>query len=280
MNISKAGVAEIMENDSNISGLWNTWGFDRILGKGGQFNEAISDRTTRDARTGAGITSEGKVVLLSVEGNDLFNAGMTFPEMWDVLHEFGAVIAGNNDGGSSSACWNIAIDPGKSLIIPSDGVEARVINHVLLFEASAPPIPGVNMPTVKATALQATNIKSLSGVPSGALYTLPIGGWVYGDRSLTGSDIVNLKKIDGTVNGFYRPTGEFVSSQYELKISATNLKVETITTPPPDPDPDPTPEENTLKVTASIVNGMPTIVIVGANGVADVTVDGIPYKKP
>jgi len=34
-----------------------------------------------------------------------------------------------------------------------------------------------------------------------------------------------------------------------------------------------------MVVTASVVNGMPTIIITGANGVASVTVDGVTYIK-
>lgn len=125
---------EVRENDSLSPALWNAWGFDRILGKDGQFNTRISDRTTKDARTGAGITANGNLLILSAEGNDQGHPqfGLTFPEMWSVLSEFGAVIAGNNDGGSSSTAINLALSP-DSLIKPSDGHQANVINQVLFF---------------------------------------------------------------------------------------------------------------------------------------------------
>ena len=236
MNVSQYGQAEIRETDADISGLWNTWGFDRILGSNGMFNPKIADRTTKDARTGAGITADGKVVLLSAEGNDRFNVGLTFPEMWSVLFEFGAMIAGNNDGGSSSACWNTAIDTTKSLIVPSDGSdEARVINHVLFFASGGqvPPDGGETMATTKkGVARLATNIKPMAG--GGAIATLPPGGWVYGNMSNPPTDMIDIV-------AWYRPTGERMALVSPCKATASNL---TITndpgeggTPPPNPTP-------------------------------------------
>jgi exopolysaccharide biosynthesis protein len=283
MNVSQFGQAEIRETDADISKLWNAWGFDRILGSNGMFNPKIADRTTKDARTGAGITADGKVVLLSAEGNDRFNVGLTFPEMWAVLFEFGAMIAGNNDGGSSSACWNTAVDNTKSLIVPSDGSEARVINHVLFFASgeTIPPDPGESiMPVVKGTANKgsAVNIKTISGIPAGVIATIPVLGWCYGDDGTT--DVLKLRSADGTQKGFYRPSGEFVPLAYDCKASKTNMTVTPYVIPDPDPDPDPEPTpDNDLVVTASVVNGMPTIIITGANGVASVTVDGVTYIK-
>lgn len=70
----------------------------------------------------------------------------------------------------------------------------------------------------------------MSGVPSGTLATLPIGGWVIGDLSPTGSDIINI--LD-----WYRPTGEKMSLSVSCKVSVTNLAVTeyTETLPPVDP---------------------------------------------
>jgi GH25 family lysozyme M1 (1,4-beta-N-acetylmuramidase)/exopolysaccharide biosynthesis protein len=132
INVSKDGDLKIFETDSNISNLWNVWGFDRILGINGKFNPRIKDTYTKDARTGTGITAEGKLVLLSAEGNDYYQKGLSFPEMWAVLSEFGSVIGGNNDGGSSSQVINTAISE-NSLIAGSDGKDANVMNHVLIY---------------------------------------------------------------------------------------------------------------------------------------------------
>jgi lysozyme len=140
INIARNGRVIIHVNDQLSVDNYNAWGFDRLLGRDGVFNSAISDRVTKDARTGSGVTADGKLIILSAEGNDLYRRGLTFPEMWGVMREFGAVTAGNNDGGSSSACVNLALSP-NSLIIPSDGNQAYVINHVLIF-AGTTPAPG------------------------------------------------------------------------------------------------------------------------------------------
>jgi lysozyme len=147
INVSKDGVPSIRETDKDISNLWNVWGFDRILLKNGVFNSAISDRTVKDARTGTGITSDGKIILLSCEGNDYFQKGLSFPEMAKVLIEFGAVIGGNCDGGSSSQVINTAIS-GESLFIGSDGKDANVINHVLIYATPIGDIPDVVVPEI------------------------------------------------------------------------------------------------------------------------------------
>lgn len=132
INVNKKNILSISENSKLLPDLYNAWGFDRILGKDGIFNSQIKELTTKDARTGSGITADNKLVILSCEGNDYYNKGLTFPEMWEVLKEFGSVIAGNNDGGSSSAVINKALSD-TSLIKPSEGNEANVINHVLIF---------------------------------------------------------------------------------------------------------------------------------------------------
>ena len=131
INVNGNGVLSISENSKLLPDIYNAWGFDRILGKNGVFNSKITDKT-RDARTGYGITADNKLVALSCEGNDYYNKGLTFREMWEVFKEFGSTIAGNADGGSSSAVINKALSD-TSLISPSEGSEANVINHVLIF---------------------------------------------------------------------------------------------------------------------------------------------------
>lgn len=141
ITVNAQGKPAVSKNSKLLPGLWNAWGFDRILGENGVFNPKISDRTVKDARTGAGHTADGKLVILSAEGDDRYQRGLTFPEMWEVLKEFGCVIAGNCDGGSSSAVVNTAISK-ESLIIPSEaGKQSPVINQVMIFaEVSDGPV--------------------------------------------------------------------------------------------------------------------------------------------
>jgi hypothetical protein len=142
INVTAAGVALVHETDRITEPLYNAWGFDRLLGMNGVFNTRIGDRTTKDARTGTGVTLDGQLVLLSCSGNDREQYGLTFPEMWEVLHEFGAHVAGNNDGGSSATVVNTAIS-GDSLITQGEAGQSRVINQVLFFaDGAVPQDPG------------------------------------------------------------------------------------------------------------------------------------------
>ena len=229
INVSKDGIVTVSPTAEPMPDLYNAVGFDRILVWGGIFNEQITERTTKDARTGSGVTADDKFVLLSAEGNDYKNTGLTFPEMAAILLEFGVLNGGNNDGGSSTCIRNSAVS-GEPLFKGSDGTEASVINHIMVFpkpiDPSSPPT-GEIMATKKGVAKQATNIKAMSGVPSGAVATLPINGWVFGNLSSTGTDLVDI-------NEWFRPSGEKVPLNFPCKASVSNLTVtKTEIIPPP-----------------------------------------------
>jgi len=202
ISISKTGAVAVHEHNDSVNDPWQAWGQDRKLNAGTEFNSLITDTWTKDARTGAGVTGEGTLIVLSVQGNDIGNTGFTFPQMWDVMREFGALDAGNNDGGSSSAVVNLALSP-DSLILPSDkgGVQAKVINQVLIFavplgDPYVPPIEGVNMrysmKTINATNIRSghnTNDPNVAGFPANGL---PANTIVEGDELFTAT--VELKK--------------------------------------------------------------------------------------
>lgn len=182
INIDSQARPAVSKNSRLMPGIYNTWGYDRILGENGVFNSRISDRTTKDARTGSGIDADGKLIILSAEGNDRYQRGLSFPEMWEVLEEFGAIIAGNNDGGSSTAVINTKIS-NESLILPSDGAQAPVINQVLIF-AEPINIPPTEEPMatrfLKVTTAHKErptpsmfNITSRAGQPVGTIIEIP-----------------------------------------------------------------------------------------------------------
>lgn len=223
INVNTEGVPSVSETSKLMAGLRNAWGYDRILGKDGQFNTKISDRVTKDARTGSGVTSDGKLIILSTEGNDRFTRGLSFPEMWEVLEEFGAIIAGNNDGGSSSAVINKALS-NDSLILPSDGVQAPVINQVLIFSEpiivqNPDPDPNPEIPMtdffVKVTVEQKEraapsmyNQNSRTGQPVGTVIKVP--GKVPADPDLKDNLIKDTdSRSDAlfvrTSTGYYQP---------------------------------------------------------------------------
>ena len=76
----------------------------------------------RAPRTGAGVTADGTVLLMAVDGRSRYSAGMTLKEFAQYLKRFGAVSAVNFDGGGST---EMVLD-GKIMNSPSDGSERPV----------------------------------------------------------------------------------------------------------------------------------------------------------
>ncbi|MBQ9697366.1 MAG: phosphodiester glycosidase family protein [Acidaminococcaceae bacterium] len=76
----------------------------------------------RAPRTGIGVTADGTVLLMVVDGRSQYSAGMTLKEFAQYLKRFGAVSAVNFDGGGSS---EMVLD-GRIMNRPSDGGERPV----------------------------------------------------------------------------------------------------------------------------------------------------------
>lgn len=239
INIDLDRIAQVSETDRLLPNLWNAWGFDRILGKNGVMNPKIANHTVKDARTGSGITANGNLLILSAEGNDQGNPpfGLTFPEMWSVLSEFGAVIAGNNDGGSSSTCINTALENG-SLIYPSDGgKQSNVINQVLFFATpltNPPPDPEPPGGTMDIYELQTParprsqpTMSTNDTAPNAPAGTQFQSDTIEQDQ-ITPAGPQMVKAMSGQYTGKWFPLGMYKGSEYARKIS---------TTPPTDPTP-------------------------------------------
>jgi len=100
-----------------------------LLLENGQINVRIREEAIapdiafgRAPRTGAGVTADGTVLLMVVDGRSRQSAGMTLKEFAHYLKRFGAVSAVNFDGGGSS---EMVLD-GKIMNRPSDGSERPV----------------------------------------------------------------------------------------------------------------------------------------------------------
>jgi hypothetical protein len=100
-----------------------------LLLESGQVNVRIREEAIasdiafgRAPRTGAGVTADGAVLLMVVDGRSQHSAGMTLKEFAQYLKRFGAVTAVNFDGGGSS---EMVLD-GKVMNRPSDGSERPV----------------------------------------------------------------------------------------------------------------------------------------------------------
>nr|WP_309696465.1 phosphodiester glycosidase family protein [Armatimonas sp.] len=91
---------------------------------------AASFSTTRHPRTAVGITAEGTLLFVTVDGRQSgFSRGASLTELAVILLAQGAVEAVNLDGGGSSAC---AIR-GAVANSPSEGVERPVADSLLVF---------------------------------------------------------------------------------------------------------------------------------------------------
>ena len=100
-----------------------------LLLENGQINVRIREESIasdiafgRAPRTGAGVTADGAVLLMVVDGRSQYSAGMTLKEFGQYMKRFGAVSAVNFDGGGSS---EMVLD-GKIMNRPSDGSERPV----------------------------------------------------------------------------------------------------------------------------------------------------------
>lgn len=110
---------------------------------------AESFSTTRHPRTAVGVTINGKLLFVTVDGRQpSLSRGASLKELATILLEYGAVDAVNLDGGGSSAC-SIR---GAVVNSPSEGVERPVADALLIFanEAVMPPASAplkLNAPT-------------------------------------------------------------------------------------------------------------------------------------
>jgi hypothetical protein len=90
----------------------------------------------RAARTAVGITKEGKVLLVTVDGlsreksarSEKSSIGMTLEELSELMINLGAVEAMNLDGGSSTTMW---VD-GRVVNSPVNGYQQKISNALIV----------------------------------------------------------------------------------------------------------------------------------------------------
>jgi hypothetical protein len=110
-----------------------------LLTAGGEAAQLIEGRndsfsTTRHPRSAVGVTKDGKVMLVAVDGRQTFSRGISLPELAKVMKDLGAVDAINLDGGGST-CLSIF---GMVINNPSDGVVRNVADSLLVYADGAP----------------------------------------------------------------------------------------------------------------------------------------------
>jgi hypothetical protein len=91
--------------------------------------KGFAHAAARHPRTAAGITRDGKLLFVVVDGRSQASAGMTIAELAQFLQELGAYQAVNLDGGGSSTFYA----QGRIWNQPSDGRPRPVSDALLLF---------------------------------------------------------------------------------------------------------------------------------------------------
>jgi len=207
--------------------------------------------TTSHPRTAVGVTKDGKLILVTVDGRQSISGGMTLAQLADVMLSQGCVEAANLDGGGSTTMATAF----GILNSPSSGIQRAVANGLAVFGNPASssdveftvPAPS---PVPSGTTTQLCLLDSSTGQPLNA-------------------DVAN-RAIWSTTGGmgFVDQSGKF----YGVKVRSGNLivrlgsktvsvPVQTIPGPPADlsadlkADPSGAPNRGILAASVTDLNG-------------------------
>ena len=110
-------------------------------GKDVTANASGSYNTDRHSRTCVGVTADGKVVLMSLDGRqEPFSCGGTMHELAQIMLEQGCVAAINLDGGGSTTFAARQEGANNVTIVnrPSDGSERSISSGLIIASLAAP----------------------------------------------------------------------------------------------------------------------------------------------
>ena len=137
----KIGNANEYETDKdNIQeaiGIYKMLVYDRNI----MLSEADQASTQKYPRQTIGITADGKVILLSADGNnEPTSAGLTLMEQAQVMLDLGCVYAGHLDGGGSMTygCKPEGEDSFRIINTPSDGSERSISSGLIIASTATP----------------------------------------------------------------------------------------------------------------------------------------------
>ncbi|MBN1475828.1 phosphodiester glycosidase family protein [Candidatus Sumerlaeota bacterium] len=102
-----------------------------------------SHSTSRHPRSAVGITSDDRLILITVDGRTELAVGMTCEELAQVMEQLGCTDALNLDGGGSTTLWGAGELHGGVLNFPSDNGTydhegERSCTNAIAIESSAP----------------------------------------------------------------------------------------------------------------------------------------------
>lgn len=138
-------VVDYTKNLANYEGnIWQACAGSQMLvwdGKDVTASSSGSYNTDRHSRTCVGITAEGKVVMMSLDGRqEPFSCGGTMHELAQIMLEQGCVAAINLDGGGSTtfAARQAGEDNVSIINRPSDGSERSISSGLIIASLAAP----------------------------------------------------------------------------------------------------------------------------------------------
>lgn len=189
----------------------------------------------RHPRTALGITSEGRLLIVTVDGRQTISGGVSLPELSRLMKRLGAVDAINLDGGGSTTL----AARGMLINSPSGGEERPVANALLVFapEPAVEPLPGLSISGIDPEAIsgRGTQLFLTWGDDAQMLTPDQLSGVVWG--STNGVGIVNqmgyftpIKARKGTVNALYG--GRMVSREVSV-VAGPPAKLDLELTPDP-----------------------------------------------
>ncbi len=209
----------INSGDSRWNDVQYAVGGKLLIDNGKITTDGIDAGSSTRARTAAGITPDGKILLYEIDGDQSDRKGLTAWELGNELLGLGCSYAVCLDGGGSSA---MAIKkPGESSVSlvsrPSDGSERACANYIFFVNNNTP--DGVTAHAIltpqyrfltpgASTSFTVTGADSSYGIapaPQNLIYTVPNEKGSVKDNVFTASGNagpVTVNCSDGVVNGF------------------------------------------------------------------------------
>ena len=131
------------EYEADKGNIQEAIGIYKMLVYGGNIVLSANDQasTQKYPRQTIGITADGKVILLSADGNnEPTSAGLTLLEQAQVMLDLGCVYAGHLDGGGSMTygCKPEGEDSFRIINTPSDGSERSISSGLIIASTAAP----------------------------------------------------------------------------------------------------------------------------------------------
>ncbi len=134
------GSAVTLQWSLGFTNVWDAIGGVPLLVSNGRdvVGTCVGSVCSRNPRTGVGVTSDGKILLVVVDGRQAkWSVGATMHEFAKIFRRLGATYALNLDGGGSSTM----VVKGQVVNRPSSGAERRVTNAALVLPGPDPGEP-------------------------------------------------------------------------------------------------------------------------------------------